>query len=209
MTKILIVDDHPIVINGLKLLIAEEKDLIVSGEALSGEEALQALEKDSFDIVLLDISLPDINGLELLKQIKTRWQHINILVLSMHPEEQYALRTIKAGASGYLTKNSLPDELLKAIRKVTGGGKYINPDFAEKVVLESDHRNGLHPKKLSDREFSILCMLGSGKTSKDIASTLSLSIKTIDTYRRRIFIKLQFNNINELIRYCLENNIVS
>ncbi|MCE1246234.1 MAG: response regulator transcription factor [Firmicutes bacterium] len=208
MINILIVDDHPIVINGLKQLMSEEPEFCISGEAHSGAEALQQLETSSFDIILLDISLPDINGLDLLKQIKERWEDTKVLVLSMHPEEQYALRTIKSGASGYLTKNSLPDELLKAIRKVNEGGKYINPDFAEKVVLETAPIKGTDTRKLSDREFSIMCLLGSGKTSKEIAANLNLSIKTIDTYRRRIFQKLQFNNINELIRFCLDNELI-
>ena len=207
MTKILIIDDHPIVIKGLKQLISEDACLNVTGEALTGADGLKLLEKEHFDVVLLDISLPDINGLDLLKQIKLKWPDLAILVLSVHPEEQYAMRTIKAGSSGYLTKNSLPDELLNAIRKVADGRKYINPTFAEKLVLEGGWSGEPSHKLLSDREFAIFCMIGSGKTIKEIGENLSLSVKTVDTYKRRIFQKMQINKISQIIRYCIDNNL--
>lgn len=207
MTKILIIDDHPIVIKGLKQLISEDACLNVAGEALTGAEGLKLLEKEHFDVVLLDISLPDINGLDLLKQIKLKWPDLAILVLSVHPEEQYAMRTIKAGSSGYLTKNSLPDELLNAIRRVAEGRKYINPAFAEKLVLEGGWSGEPSHKLLSDREFSIFCMMGSGKTIREIGENLSLSVKTVDTYKRRIFQKMQMNKMGQIIRYCIDNNL--
>lgn len=207
MIKILITDDHPIVIRGLNQLIKSDPEMIVEGEAVCGSEALALLNNGNFDVVLLDITLPDINGFDLLKQINQKWPDLPVLILSVHPEEQYALRTIKAGASGYLTKNSLPDELLNAIRRVAKGKKYINPEFAQKIVLDGGNFEQPNHTSLSDREFTIFCMAGAGSTMKEIAESLSLSVKTVDTYKRRIYQKMGMSRISEIIRYCIINNL--
>jgi len=206
--KIIIADDHPIVRKGIKQLIDETPDLTVVDEARDGREVLEKIFKQPIDVLLLDISLPVISGFEIIKEIKNKQPQFKILVLSMHPEEQYAVRVLKAGASGYLTKESAPDELINALRKVARGGKYITTSLAEKLAfdLEKDNDQPRH-ELLSDREYQVLLLLGKGKTVGQIAKDLFLSVKTISTYRSRILEKMGMRSNAEIIRYVVENKL--
>ncbi len=207
--KILVVDDHSIVRQGLKQILADSQSLIVAGEASTGQEALQKIRSSNFDMVIMDISLPDRSGLDMLEQIKIIAPKLPVLILSMHAEEQYATRAFKSGASGYLTKESASEQLVIAINKVAQGGKYISPSLAEKLVFElvKDSEKALH-ESLSDRELQVLCLLASGKTLTDISQSLHVSVKTVSTYRTRILEKMGMHNNAELIRYALENKLV-
>ena len=209
MIKIMIADDHAIVREGLKQIISETADMIVADEADNGTEVLEKVIKNKFDVVVLDITMPGTNIIEVLKQLKRRLPYIHVLVLSMHPEEQYAFRVLKAGASGYLNKESAPDELVKAIRKVSRGGKYISASFAEKMAeaLDTNHEKPLHAT-LSDREYQVLCMIASGQSVKKTAGALFLSEKTISTYRSRVLSKMHMKNNAELIRYAIKHLLV-
>ena len=209
MIKILIADDHPVVRKGLKEIIEEIPDMAVHGEASNGQETLEKVGKSDFDIVVLDISMPGISGLDILKQLKSEKPELSILVLSMYPEEQYAVRVLRAGASGYLTKESAPEELIAAIRKASKGGKYISSSLAEKLAfdLETDAERPLH-ETLSDREYQVMRMIASGKTGKEIAEELFLSVKTISTYRARILEKMEMKSNAELIHYALKHGLV-
>lgn len=207
--KILIADDHAIVREGLKQIVAEEKDMIVSGEAENASSLMNLLEKDSWSIVVLDINMPGKSGLEALKDIKHLYPNLPVLILSMFSEDQYGLRAIKAGASGYLKKVSAPTELVVAIRKIVSGRKYINPDLAEKLAenLGGDKQNILH-EKLSDREYQIMCSIALGKTAEEIAEELSLSINTIYTYRNRILEKMSMKSNVELTQYAIQYKLI-
>jgi two-component system invasion response regulator UvrY len=209
MIKILIADDHAVVRKGLKQILADTPDLSVVEEAKNGNEVLSKVRQNQYNVVILDISMPGKNGLEVLKELKRLKPKLPILVLSMHPEEQYAVRVLKAGAAGYITKESAPDELVAAIRKVSTGGKYITSSLAEKLAmeLESDSIKPLH-KKLSNREYTVLCMIGNGKTVNEIAAELNLSVKTISTYRSRILEKMQLKTNAQLMRYTIQNRLV-
>jgi DNA-binding NarL/FixJ family response regulator len=209
MIKILIADDHPIVRKGLKEIIEETSDMKVIDEASTGQEVLEKVFKTEFDVVLLDISMPGKSGLEILKELKSHRSKLTILVLSMHPEEQYAVQVFKAGASGYLTKESAPDELLTALRKVSKGGKYVSSSLAEKLAyaLEKDVEKAPH-EILSAREYEVLRKIASGKTVTDIARELFLSPKTISTYRTRILEKMNMKNNVDLVRYALKNHLI-
>lgn len=209
MLKILVVDDHPVVRQGLKRIIAETYGGIVIDEACNGREAINKVRETDYDVVLLDISLPDLHGLDVLKQLKSEKPKLPILILSIHPEEQYALRVLRHGASGYLTKDSAPDELIAAIQKVSSGGKYISHSLAEKLAsnLNTDVEKPLHDI-LSDREYQVLCLIASGKATKDIAEELLLSVKTVSTYRSRILSKMAMKNNAELIRYGVQNQLI-
>jgi len=209
MIKILIADDHPIVRKGLKEIIEVTPDMMVGDEASNGQEALEKVRKNDFDVVLLDISMPGRSGLEILKELKSEKPELSVLILSMHPEEQYAVRVLKAGASGYLTKESAPDELIAAIRKASIGRKYISSSLGEKLAfdLEIDAEKPLH-ETLSDREYEVMCMIASGKTISEIAEKLFLSVKTISTYRSRILEKTRMKSSAELIHYALKNRLV-
>lgn len=209
MLRILIADDHPIVREGLKQILAETFDMVVADEASSGQEALDKVWKNDYDVVLLDISMPGRSGLDILKQLKSERPKLPVLILSIHPEEQYAVRALRAGASGYLTKESAPDELIVAIRKVSLSGKYVSSSLAEKLAfdLEIDTEKPIH-ETLSDREYQVMCMIASGKTVNEIAKELFLSVKTISTYRSRILEKMRMNNNAELIRYAIKNQLV-
>jgi two-component system invasion response regulator UvrY len=209
MLKILIADDHSIVRQGLKQIVTETQDMIVAGEASDGQELLNIMSKGDYDVVVLDITMPYINGIDALKELKTKWPKIPVLMLSIHPEEHYALRALKAGASGYLTKESAPDELVVAIRKVSRGGKYISPSLAEKLAFELEVGREQAPHEaLSDREYQVLCMIASGKTVMEIAQELTLSEKTISTYRSRILEKMNMKNNAELTYYAIKNQLV-
>jgi DNA-binding NarL/FixJ family response regulator len=193
----------------LKEIIEEAPGMKVSDEASNGQETLEKVRKSDFDIVLLDISMPGRSGLEILKELKSEKPDLSVLILSMHPEEQYAVRVLKAGASGYLTKESAPDELIAAIRKASIGRKYISSSLAEKLAfyLEIDDERPLH-ETLSDREYEVMRMIASGKTITKIAEKLFLSVKTISTYRSRILEKMRMKSNAELTHYALKNRLV-
>jgi DNA-binding NarL/FixJ family response regulator len=209
MIRILIADDHRIVREGLKQILAETPDMIVVDEASNGQEVLAKAWKNDYDVVLLDISMPGRSGLDILKQLKSERPKVSVLVLSMYSEEQYAMRALRAGASGYMTKESAPDELIEAIRKVSTGRKYISATVAEKlaVSLEASNERPAH-ESLSDREYQVMCMIASGKTIKTIADELSLSVKTVSTYRTRILEKMRMKNNAELTHYSIQNRLV-
>ncbi len=209
MINILIADDHTIVRKGLKQILAETQDMVVTGEASNGFEVMEKVRSNHYDVLLLDISMPGKSGLDILKELKTEQPKLPVLVLSMYPEEQYAVRVLRAGASGYLTKESAPDELVVAMRKVAQGKKYVSPSLAEKlaVELEADATKPAH-EMLSDREYQVLCMIASGKTVGEIAEKLSLSAKTISTYRARILEKMNMKNNAELTHYAIQNKLV-
>lgn len=209
MIKILIADDHTIVRKGLKQIVMETSDMVIAGEAKNGHEVLNMVFKNNYDVVVLDITMPGINGLDVLKQLKSQRPELPVLVLTMHPEEQYAVRVLRAGASGYLTKESASDELITAIRKVSVGRKYVSPSLAEKLVfeLEVDTVKPLH-EILSDREYQVMCMIAGGKQIKQIAEELYLSKKTISTYRSRILEKMKMKNNAEITRYAIKNKLV-
>ena len=208
MLRVIITDDHPVVLKGLKEIISEGLENVTVDVASKGYELLSKISDNDYDIVLLDISLPDINGLEVLKEIKKKRRKLPVLVLSMYPEENYAARAYKGGAQGYLTKGSAPDELLLAVRKILSGKKYVSPSFAEKMLLdfESDKEKLPH-ENLSDRELQVLCMIGKGKAVKEIAGELHLSTNTIRTFRTRILDKIGLKGTNELIHYAIAHNL--
>ncbi|HOO70393.1 MAG TPA: response regulator transcription factor [Spirochaetota bacterium] len=209
MINIIIADDHEIVRAGLKQIISDSQELHVKGEARDGQELLEKVRMDDFDVVLLDIKMPGRSGLEILKQLKVEFPDTPVIVLSMHPEDQYAVRTIKAGASGYLTKETAGEKLIEAIKKVYKGGKYISPTLAEKLAdsIANDKQKPPH-EYLTDREFQVVCMIASGKTVTEIAKELFLSVKTISTYRQRILEKMNMKNNAELTHYVINNNLL-
>lgn len=202
------VDDHSIVREGLRRIIDDTEGINVAAEASTGEEALDLIMENKFDLVLLDISMPGKNGLQTLKEIKKYDQKLPVLMLSMHAEEQYAMRAIKAGASGYLTKDTASEQLVEAIQKIYDGRKYISPVVAELLVTDIYHdENKKAHEFLSDREFEILKLVIKGKTAKKIASSLGISDKTVSTYRGRILKKMNMANTADLIHYAIENDI--
>ena len=210
MIRILVADDHAVVRNGLKQIVGDTPDMVVVAEATNGQETLNKALENDYDVVLLDITMPDRSGLDILKEIKSQKPELPVLILSMHPEEQYAVRALKAGAAGYLTKESAPEELIRAMRKVSCGGKYITSSLAEKLAsfLETGAEKSLH-QALSDREYQVLCMIASGKRVKQIAEELLLSAKTVSTYRSRVLRKMNMNNNIELTHYAIQNQLVS
>jgi two-component system invasion response regulator UvrY len=205
---VLIADDHAIVRQGLRQILSETEDLVVAGEADDGAEALQLARSQQWDVFLLDVAMPNRNGIDTLKQLKKEYPRLPVLMLSMHPEDQYAVRAIQAGAAGYLTKQSAPAELVAAIRKVAQGEKYISPTLAAKLaeVIAGGNRPGL--EKLSDREHEVLRLIASGKTLTQVAEELNISVATVSTYRARLLEKLGLGNTAELIRYGLEQGLV-
>lgn len=208
MFRIIITDDHPVVLKGLREIISEGFNDATIDLCSKGYELLSKISNNDYDIVLLDISLPDINGLEVLKEIKKRKRKLPVLMLSMFPEENYAAHALKGGAQGYLTKGSASDELLKAVRQVLSGKKYISPAIAEKMMFdfESDTEIPLH-ENLSNRELQVLSMIGQGKAVKLIAEELHLSTNTIRTFRGRILEKIGAKGTNELIHYAIAHNL--
>jgi DNA-binding NarL/FixJ family response regulator len=189
MTKIVIADDHPVVRTGLKKFISDENDLEVTGEAENYNELISLLDNEKCDLLLLDISMPGMSGLDILRQVRQSHPDVKALILSVHPEEQYALRAFKEGALGYLTKESAPDELIKAIRKILAGNKYISPNFAEKLAesVSTEESGPLH-NSLSNREFEVMVKLARGRSLTEISEDLFISIKTVSVYRSRILL---------------------
>jgi two-component system invasion response regulator UvrY len=209
MPKVLIADDHTIVRTGLKQIIADEPDIKIIGEVSNGVEVLEFLQKNACDLVLLDLSMPKRTGLDVISEIKQINPNIGILVLSIYPEEQYAVRALRAGAAGYLTKASAPNELIKAMRKVLAGGKYISISLAEILASEIDQHTPQQPhERLSDREHQVMLMLAAGKTVTEVAQELNLSVKTISTYRARILEKMNMKNNAQLTFYAVEKHLI-
>jgi len=208
MIKILTVDDHSVVREGIKQIVSKHPDMIVAGEASNYGEFLNLISKNDYDIILLDISMPGRSGLDILNQIKKQRPNLPVLILSIYPEEQLALRTLKIGGSGYLTKESAPEELVDAIRKVASGGRYISLSLAEKLTfyINDNIEKPLH-EKLSNREYQVMCMIASGKTTKEIAKELSLSVNTISTNRARILKKMKMKTNAELTFYAISHGL--
>lgn len=208
MLKILVVDDSPLFRRGVKDLVNEGFQGAKIGEAGNAVEMLELLRWKPWDVTILDISMPGMNGLDALKQVKQELPKLPVLILSMYPEEQYAIRTIKAGADGYLTKSSAPEELVKAITKVRGGGKYVSPSLAEALVVTVKTGADKAPHELlSDREYQVLCLIGGGQTVGEIAVKMNLSVSTISTYRVRILEKMRMKTNAELTRYVLQQGL--
>ena len=209
MIRVLVVDDHPIVREGLKQILSDTEDILVVDEADSGQAVLSSAARSNFDVVLLDISMPGRDGLEVLRELKQQKPKLQVLILSMYPEEHYAVRVLRAGASGYLTKSSAPDELISAIRKVASGRKYISSTLAERLTYELD-RDADRPmhEVLSDREYQVMHMISTGKSVKEIAEALGLSVKTVSTYRSRIMEKMNMKNNAEIVLYAVQNKLI-
>jgi two-component system invasion response regulator UvrY len=207
--RIFIADDHAIVREGLKQILAESPDMIVAGEAENGLDAIKLFRKSKCHVMLLDISMPDRSGIDVLKQVKKEHPELAVLMLSMHREDEYAIRSLKAGAAGYLTKQSAPRELVTAIRQVAAGQKYVSAALAQELAaqLADDHEAAPH-ETLSDREYQTLTMIASGKTVGAIAKELSLSVKTISEYRARLLVKMKLKNSAELTHYAIKNQLV-
>lgn len=205
---VLIADDHAIVRQGLKQILSETEDLVITGEADDGSEALQLARLQPWDVFLLDVSMPNRNGIDTLKQLKKEFPRLPVLILSMHPEEQYALRALKAGASGYLTKQSAPEQLVNAIRQVASGKKYVSPAVAQQLIEAlSDDTDKLPHERITDREYQVLVMIAAGKSQTQIADKLNLGVATVSTYRARLLEKMGLKSTAELIRYGLEHDL--
>jgi DNA-binding NarL/FixJ family response regulator len=209
LIRVLVVDDHPVVRKGLIQILLDEPDVEAAVEAESADELMRQVREKEWDVIVLDITLPDRSGLEALKDIKAVHPELPVLILSMHPEDQYALRVLKAGAAGYINKESAADVLISAVRKVVGGGKYVSPSMAEKLaaVVGSDYDVQPH-ERLSDREFQVLCMIANGKRLKEIGEELCLSVKTVSTYRTRVLDKMGMESNAELTYYAVKNGLI-
>jgi len=209
MIRVLLADDHPLFREGVKQILAETSDIVVADEASDGREVLVKLGQAQYDVILLDIAMPGYSGVEVLKHIKSIMPDQAVLILSMYSEKQYALRVLRSGASGYLTKDSTPDRLVTAIRKVVAGGKYISPELGEELALRvgTEFKVPRH-ERLSDREHQVLVMITSGKTTGEIADELSLSAKTISTYRARLLEKMNMKTEAELTHYAIQHELV-
>jgi DNA-binding NarL/FixJ family response regulator len=209
MIRVIIVDDHSVVRQGLRRILEDAQGIEVSAEAANGIEALKKLRAEKFDVVLLDISMPEKSGIDTLNQILQGTSGAKVLILSSYPEEQYAVRLMKAGASGYLTKDTAGELIVEAIRSVVGGRKHMSPRLAELLLQECSSGSERAPHELlSNREYQVLCMLGSGKKVSDVAVTLSLSVKTVSTYRAHILQKMNLKNNAELTFYVMKNNLM-
>ena len=209
MIKVLIADDHALIRKGLKQLLDDTDDMRVIGEAENGMQAIRMVEETAYDVVLLDISMPDKHGIEVLKQLKINQPQLPVLMLSMHPEEQYALRSMKAGAAGYLNKQSAPLQLVTAIRQVASGKKYISTELAEQLAngLSQGYQELLH-QTLSNREYQTLCLMASGKKLSEMAEIMTLSPKTVSVYRSRLLEKMKLKNNAEAIHYAISNHLI-
>ncbi len=209
MIKVVIIDDHTILRRGLQQIIAESDDMSVVGEAGTSAQGMHLLRETPCNVVLLDISLPDRNGVETLKLVRKEFPKLQVLMLSMHPENQYAVRALKAGAAGYLTKQSAPSQLVSAIRQISQGRKYVTPEVAEELAktLGQDSEKPPH-QLLSNREYQTMCEIASGKSLTEIANRMSLSVKTVSVYRARLLEKMHLKNNAELTHYAIKNQIV-
>ena len=211
MTRILIADDHALIREGLKQILGMADGLSVGGEAANGAEVITQLRRERWDVLLLDMSMPGRSGIELIKQIKEEFPKVPILVLTMHGEQQYAVRVLKAGAAGYLTKESAPTELVAAVRKVAAGGAYMSLAIAEKIALDfrSSNSDESPHRQLSDREFAVFLQLAEGRSISEIADQLCVSAKTVSTYKARVFQKLQLQNQTELVQYAIRHHFLN
>ena len=207
--RILIADDHPVVRRGLKETLSEAFSRVTFGEAKTAQETVETVGRENWDVVILDISMPGKSGLDILEDLHRLRPKLPILLLSVHPEGQYARRALKSGAAGYLTKESVPEELTEAVRRVQGGGRYVSAALAEKLAFDLRRKADVPAHELlSDREFQVLRMLASGKTVKQIADEISLSVKTVSTYRSRILLKTGMKTTADLIRYAIQLQLV-
>ena len=210
MIQVIIADDHPVMRHGIKRILEEEADMQVIGEAANGQELLQRIEQSSCDCVLLDIGMPGRDGLDALSYIRRNYPKLPVLILSVYPEDQFGPRVLKSGAAGYMNKESACDQLVKAIRKVCTGGKYVSPALAEKIAGDLAADNNVPPhEKLSSREYQVMRLIASGKTVGQIARELCLSEKTISTHRARILEKMEMKNNAQLTYYGIHNNLVT
>jgi two-component system invasion response regulator UvrY len=209
MINILVVDDHALIRKGMKQILNDTEDIRVTGEAENGMQAIKMALGNTYDLVLLDISMPDKHGIDVLKQLKLNKPQLPVLILSMHEESQYALRSMKAGAAGYLSKQSAPTQLVTAIRQVACGKKYISNELAEELAngLSQGYQELLH-QTLSNREYQTLCLMASGKSLSEMAETMSLSAKTVSVYRARLLEKMKLKNNAEAVRYAIENHLI-
>ena len=209
MINIIITDDHALIREGLKKLIEHRMGMQVTAECTCASEVYDSLKSAECDVLILDINLPDKSGLDLLKELKAIRPNLSVLMLSMHPERMYAVRALKSGASGYLTKSTAPTELIKAIERIWKGGRYVSEELADQLAVElrSPASDSSH-EKLSDREFQVLLLIGAGKAPQEITNDLSVSLSTVNTYRQRVLLKMNVKSNQELIRYCLKNNLV-
>jgi len=207
--KVLIADDHDIVRQGIKTIISDVSDIVVVGEAESGDQVLKKFEEMDIDVVIMDYDMPDRNGLDTLIELKAMNPQLPVIILSMFPEDHYGVRFLKAGASGYLGKSNVTQQLVEAIRRVVNGHKYISPSLADKLVseLNKDSEKPLH-ENLTDREFQVFHFIATGKRLKAIAEELHLSINTISTYRSRILDKMEMKNNSDLIHYAIKNSLI-
>jgi len=209
MIRVLVADDHAVVRRGLVQILEEAPDMVTAGQASTGRQVLQRVRESDYDVLVLDIAMPDGSGLEILKELQSLKPNLPVLILSVYSEKQYAVRTLRAGAAGYLTKESAPQELIAAIRRVAQGKKYVTPSLAQVLVAALGSEPGREPHEtLSDREYQVMCLLAAGRTVTDIARELSLSVKTVSTYRTRVLGKLSLRNTAEIIRYALERGLV-
>jgi DNA-binding NarL/FixJ family response regulator len=208
MIRVLIADDHAVVRQGLKQILRDTPDMQLAGEAADGHEALAKARSEEWDVLVLDLTMPGLGGLDILKEVQMERPNTPVLILSMHAEDQFAVRLLKAGAAGYLNKETAPEELIQAIRKVVDGGKYISAALAERLAFEMDPMSDKpRHESLSDREFQVLRLIAAGKAVKEIAEELSLSPKTISTYRARILEKMNMRTNAELIHYAIQNRL--
>ena len=209
MLRVLIVDDHAMIRIGLKQVLLKSFANAQVGEAESAEEALAKIRQENWDLVVMDITMPGRSGLDILKDVQLAKPLLPVLIMSMHGEDQFAVRVLKAGAAGFISKHGAPDELVNAIRKILSGGKYVSKTVAEKLILDIGKESGKLPHEaLSDRELQVMCMFALGKVNKQVASELSLSVKTVSTYRARILEKMQMSSNAELTRYAIKNGLV-
>jgi DNA-binding NarL/FixJ family response regulator len=208
MIRILIADDHAVVRQGLKQIVSETSDIVVSDEAINGREVLAKITENGYDVVVLDIAMPDFSGMDILKEIKREKPELPVLMLSIYPEEQYAVRALKAGASGYLTKKVAPKELIQAIRKVYSGGKYVTSTLAENLAFYLAEDKKAPHESLSNREFQVMLMIAKGNRIKDIAEALFISDKTVSSYKSRIFEKMRVTSNAELACYAIKHALI-
>jgi two-component system invasion response regulator UvrY len=209
MIRVLLADDHTIVRTGLKEILADTGDIVVTGEATNGQEVLAQIRGRDYDVLVLDMSMPGRSGIELIKQVRSEKPKLRMLILSMHSEAQYAVRALKAGAAGYLTKESAADDLVAAIRRVAAGGAHVSPETAQRLALDAGAPPDAAPHtRLSDREFQVFQMIARGVSVSGIARTLSLSVKTVSTHKTRILQKMDLANQTELIRYAIRHNLL-